>query len=70
MKAMVVTLPVPPDGLMDDVPAGHWVALSMDEQTLLGQAADLDQLVAKMEAMGQKDYVLDKALPKDAFLVL
>jgi hypothetical protein len=69
VKSMVITMPVPPDGLMDDVPAGHWVALSMDEQTLLGEAPDLDRLVAKMEAIGLKDYVLDK-VPPEGLLVL
>ena len=67
---MTITMPVPPEGLYDDVPATYWVALSMDEQKLLGSAPTLQELSEEMARQGVIDYVIDKVVPKDAILVL
>lgn len=52
-------------------PLNSWVAYSADKARVIAAGKDFDEVVAQAEALGEKDFVLDKTPPAwDTIFVL
>ncbi len=59
------------DEVRHTAPLDSWVAFSSDKKRVIAADKDLDVVVAQAEALGEKDFVLDKTPPSwDTIFVL